>query len=115
MDCARVDEELVAFELAALDGATRAAVETHLTGCARCVSSFLALKRAIDAGEDATAPSELMRVRVRQQAQKELAAMSVAAAAGGEEPERRQLARAQRAPWMAVAIAAAAAMLAPFA
>jgi len=53
VDCARVDEELVGFQLAALDGATRAAVEAHLTGCVRCVSSFLALKRAIDAGEGA--------------------------------------------------------------
>jgi anti-sigma factor RsiW len=57
VDCARVDEELIGFQLAALDGATRAAVEAHLTGCARCVSSFLALKRAMDASEDALAPS----------------------------------------------------------
>jgi anti-sigma factor RsiW len=103
VDCARVDEELIAFELAVLDGATRAAVETHLTGCARCVSSFLALKRAVDASEDATAPSEMTRARVRAEAVK-----AMAAAAPRSSPKPR------RAPWMAVAAAAAAAVIAPF-
>jgi len=111
VDCARVDEELIAFELAALDGAKRAAVETHLTGCARCVSSFLALKRAIDAGEDASAPSQMVRARVRAEAVKQLAidagrAAAAATKATAAVPERR-------APWMAVAFAAAAAILAP--
>ena len=100
MDCARVDVELIGFELAALDGATRAAVEAHLAGCARCVSSYLALKRAIDAGEDATAPSEMVRARVRAAAMKEL----------GVAPKKRQK---ERAPWLAVAVASAAAVLSP--
>ncbi|HWE26474.1 MAG TPA: zf-HC2 domain-containing protein [Polyangia bacterium] len=78
MDCARVDGELVAFQLAALDGATRAAVEAHLTGCARCVSSYLALKRAMDAAEDAGAPSELMRARIRRDVAQELAPRTTA-------------------------------------
>jgi hypothetical protein len=52
VDCKRVEGELVAFQLAALDGATRAAVETHLVGCGRCVGQLLALKRAVDAGDD---------------------------------------------------------------
>lgn len=99
MDCARVDEELIGFELAALEGATRAAVEAHLAGCARCVSSYLALKRAIDAGEDATAPSEMVRARVRAAAMKQL---------GVTAPKKRE-----RAPWIAVAVASAAAVLAP--
>ena len=103
MDCARVDDELVAFELAALDGATRAAVETHLTGCARCVSTFLALKRAVDAAEDAMAPSEMARARVRAEAAKVLGA---AAAAKKKRPSRAR--------WVVVATAAAAAMIAPF-
>lgn len=111
MDCARVDEELIAFELAALDGATRAAVETHLTGCARCVSAFLALKRAIDAAEDATAPSETARARIRREAERQLSAISrQPSAAERKQPEPAK----RRAPW-GIAIAAAAAIVAPFA
>ncbi|HEY2743177.1 MAG TPA: zf-HC2 domain-containing protein [Polyangia bacterium] len=102
MDCARVDDELVAFELAVLDGATRAAVETHLTGCARCVSTYLALKRAIDAGEEAMAPSQIARARVRAEAEKLLSA------AERKKPERK------KAPWV-IGLAAAAAIVAPFA
>lgn len=106
MDCARVDGELVAFELAALDGATRAAVETHLTGCARCVSAYLALKRAIDAGEEATAPSELMRARIRNEA--------AAALAPAKPTKTKAAARgSRRATWAIVATAAAAALIAP--
>jgi anti-sigma factor RsiW len=104
VDCARVDEELIAFELAALDGAKRAAVEAHLTGCSRCVSSLLALKRAIDAGEDASAPSAVTRARVRAEAARVVGASTAAAATGK---------RRERAPWVAVAVAAAAAVLAP--
>ena len=115
MDCARVEEELIGFELAALDGATRAAVETHLTGCARCVSALLALKRAIDAGEDATAPSEMARARVRAEAEKQLSAVShQPSASAGKQPEGKQPRRASRARWVVVATAAAAAMIAPF-
>jgi anti-sigma factor RsiW len=99
----------VAFELAALDGATRAAVETHLTGCPRCVSTFLALKRAIDAGEDAGAPSEMARARVRAEAEKQLSAVSSQLSAS----ERKKTQR-RRAPWL-IGVAAAAAMIAPFA
>ncbi|MCA1665218.1 MAG: zf-HC2 domain-containing protein [Myxococcales bacterium] len=97
MDCARVDEELVGFQLAALDGATRAAVETHLTGCARCVSSFLALKRALDAGEDAATPSQMARARIRKEAERQLA------------PSRKIV----TARWAIAATAAAAMIAAP--
>lgn len=100
MDCARVDEELIGFQLAALDGATRAALEAHLTGCSRCVSSFLALKRAMDSGESAIGPSEMMRMRIRKEAEKQLSAVSSQPSA----PERKP----RRAAW---AIAAAAAMM----
>ena len=103
MDCKRLDEELVPFALAALDGATRAAVEAHLVGCSRCVSAYLAVKRAVDAGEEADAPSELTRARIRRDAEKELAAVSAPRAAA----ERK---RPRRAVW-AVAVSAAAAML----
>lgn len=98
MDCARVDGELVAFQLAALDGATRAAVEAHLTGCARCVSSYLALKRAMDASEEAPAPSELTRSRIRKEAAFQLGATAP---------------RPRRAKWAIVATAAAAMIAAP--
>jgi anti-sigma factor RsiW len=104
VDCARVDEELVGFQLAALDGATRAAIEAHLTGCSRCVSSFLALKRAIDAGEGAIGPSEMMRMRIRKEAEKQLSALSSQPSA----PERKPI----RARW-AIAAAAAAMLIAP--
>ena len=71
MDCKRVEAELVAFQLAALDGATRAGVETHLMGCGRCVGQFLALKRAVDAGDDVgEGPSELARQRILRAAEK---------------------------------------------
>jgi anti-sigma factor RsiW len=105
VDCARVDEELIGFQLAALEGATRAAVETHLTGCSRCVSSFLALKRAMDASEDATAPSQMTRARVRAEAARQLSAVSSQPSA----PERKP----RRMAW-AVAAAAAAILASPF-
>jgi hypothetical protein len=105
VDCARVDEELVGFQLAALDGATRAAVEAHLTGCARCVSSFLALKRAIDAAEDASGPSEMVRARIRREAERELSAVSSRPSAAERKPTRAR--------WAVVATAAAAMIAAP--
>lgn len=74
MDCKRVDQELVGFHLAAIDGATRAAVEAHLCGCARCVGAYLMLKRAVDGEEEAMAPSELVRARIRGTARTELGA-----------------------------------------
>ncbi len=106
MDCARVDDELIGFQLAALDGATRAAVEAHLTGCSRCVSSFLALKRAIDVSEGATGPSEVMRMRIRKEAERQLSAISLQPSA----PERKPT----RARWAIVAAAAAAILASPF-
>ncbi|MDB4971040.1 MAG: hypothetical protein JWN44_6729 [Myxococcales bacterium] len=108
MDCTRVDEELVAFQLAALDGATRAAVEAHLTGCVRCVSAFLALKRAVDAAEDAVAPSEMVRARIRQSAEKQLTAHSSQLTGADRK-------RARPAIWVLAATAAALLLAAPFA
>ena len=121
MDCARVDEELVGFQLAALDGATRAAVEAHLTGCVRCVSSFLALKRAIDAGEGAMGPSEIMRQRIRREAEKalkpepatgnrDLGTGNREQGTGNRKPETGN---GRRARWAIVATAAAAMIAAP--
>jgi anti-sigma factor RsiW len=112
VDCARVDEELVGFQLAALDGATRAAVEAHLTGCVRCVSSFLALKRAIDAGEGAFGPSEIMRQRIRREAEKELSGPEQAT--GNRQPATGNDRKPpRRARWAIVATAAAAMIAAP--
>jgi anti-sigma factor RsiW len=105
VDCARVDEELIGFQLAALDGATRAAVEAHLTGCSRCVSSFLALKRAIDVSEGATGPSEFMRMRIRKEAERQLSVVSPQPSAAAAERKPR------RARWAIAAAAAAAAIL----
>jgi hypothetical protein len=81
VDCRRVDEELIGFHLAALDGATRAAVEAHLCACARCVGAYLMVKRAVDAGEDAPAPSELTRARVHEAARAQLGATAAAPSA----------------------------------
>ncbi|HEX4456831.1 MAG TPA: zf-HC2 domain-containing protein, partial [Polyangia bacterium] len=103
MDCKRVDEELVAFHLSALDGPTRAAVEAHLCGCGRCVGAYLMLKRAVDAGEDAPAPSETLRARVMRAAASELAP-----AVATRAPRRRWMA------WSATAAAAALLVAAPF-
>lgn len=105
MDCKRVDEELVPFALAALDGATRAALEAHLVGCSRCVSAYLAVKRAVDAGEEAEAPSELARARVRAEAERTLAAARPAPAGAAQRP--------RRAVWAVAAAAAATMLLAP--
>lgn len=102
MDCKRVDEELVAFHLSALDGPTRAAVEAHLCGCGRCVGAYLMLKRAVDAGEDAPAPPDLLRARVMR------AAASALAPADARPPQRRWMA------WSATAAAAALLVAAPF-
>jgi anti-sigma factor RsiW len=119
LDCTRVDEELIAFQLAALDGATRAAVETHLTGCARCVSAFLALKRAIDAAEDAMAPSEMLRARIRREAQEQLSAVSSQLSATERTKPERTDAEGKRvarpAMWVMAATAAALLLAAPFA
>ena len=100
MDCKRVEEELVSFHLAVLDGATRAAVEAHLCGCAHCVGAYLMLKRAVDAGEDAPAPSELARARVLAAARQQLQAPAAA--------------RPRRRIWSWAAVAAAL-LLAPVA
>jgi hypothetical protein len=106
VDCARVDDELIGFQLAALEGATRAAVETHLTGCSRCVSSFLALKRAMDASEDATAPSQMTRARVRAEAARLLV--------GDNRPASAPQRKSRRATWAIAAAAAAAILASPF-
>ncbi len=123
MDCARVDEELIAFHLAALDGAMRAAVEAHLTGCARCVSSYLMLKRAMDAAEEAPAPSEIARARIRAEAEKQLAALrgepavqtqaAASLSTATERPEAQPQKRTRRARLVLVAAAAAAMIAAP--
>jgi Putative zinc-finger len=108
LDCTRVDQELVAFHLAALDGATRAGVEAHLAGCARCVSAYLALKRAIDAGEDAgAAPSEMTRKRI-------FAAAAAQLTVDARPSTGSERGRPRRAAWTAMAVAAVVLMAAPF-
>jgi hypothetical protein len=81
VDCKRVDQELIAFHLAALDGATRAAVEAHLCACGRCIGAYLMLKRAVDGGEDSPAPGEATRARVFAAAREALAGAATAGAA----------------------------------
>jgi hypothetical protein len=90
VDCKRVEAELVSFQLAALDGATRAGVETHLIGCGRCVGQFLALKRAVDAGDDVIeGPSELARRRLLRSAGARATQLAAAATAPTSTMERR--------------------------
>jgi hypothetical protein len=76
VDCKRVEGELVAFELSAIDGATRAGLEAHLVGCSRCVGQYLALKRAVDAAEESgERPSEVLRARLRRDVDDKLHAL----------------------------------------
>jgi len=65
MTCDAIEPELVGYHFATLDAGTRARVEEHLCGCAACVRAFVETKRAIETSEDAPAPSDVARARLR--------------------------------------------------
>jgi anti-sigma-K factor RskA len=74
------------------------------------VSSYLALKRAIDASEGPWAPSEIMRMRIRREAEKQL---NPEPATGNRQPATGNDRKPRRARWAIVATAAAAMIAAP--
>ncbi len=72
MSCVEVERELVGYHFNALDDEARSEVEAHLALCAACVREYLTLKRAVETGEDAPAPSEAARQRLRRAVAREL-------------------------------------------
>lgn len=65
MTCETIELELVDFQLAAVDEASRARIEAHLLGCNACLKSYLALKRNLETAENEPAPSPASRARLR--------------------------------------------------
>ncbi len=68
MTCQTAQSSLLDLHFSTLDGAERDALEAHLGGCPGCVTQFLALKRACDEGERASAPSSAVAARVHRTA-----------------------------------------------
>ena len=50
MDCRAAQARLISFHFGALQADVRTLLEAHLQGCATCLRSHLAVKRAIDEG-----------------------------------------------------------------
>ena len=73
MDCSLIEPELIGFHFGTLDEEGRAAVESHLVSCARCVRAYLDTKRAIEVGASGARPSEASRGRLRAAVAAELA------------------------------------------
>lgn len=65
MTCREIEPDLVGYHFGVLDDRERAAVESHLVSCPDCVAAFVALKRAIEIGEQAARPSDAARARLR--------------------------------------------------
>jgi anti-sigma factor RsiW len=74
MTCENVGPDLLAFHLGAVDAARRDEVEGHLVTCPECLRSYLALKRGLERGDEAPAPTPAARERLRQAVIAELAA-----------------------------------------
>lgn len=72
MTCAEVERELFGYHFNALDAAARRGVEAHLVDCPECVRAYVELKRAVESGEDAPAPSDAARLRLRNAVAREL-------------------------------------------
>ena len=65
MSCEDVELDLVAFHFGELAEPARGEVEAHLVACPRCLGRFLALKRAVETGEGAPAPSAPLKAAIR--------------------------------------------------
>jgi anti-sigma factor RsiW len=78
MSCDRVEPELVAYHFGTIEPEARQAVEEHLPGCVSCLREFIALKRNMETGEDAPAPSRQARERLRLSVARELRASAPA-------------------------------------
>jgi hypothetical protein len=76
VDCTLIESDLVPFHFGADTDTPRDALEVHLAGCARCLGSYLALKRAAERGpgpkDDDGRPSEAARARLRDAVASEL-------------------------------------------
>ena len=73
MTCKKVEPELVAYHFGLVEGELRTEIETHLASCGACLREFLDLKRAIETSQDAPAPSETSRARLRRAVANEIA------------------------------------------
>ena len=66
MDCALIQQDLIAYHFATVSDEERGAVERHLLGCTPCLRAYLALKGHIDrTGEVEPSPSEASRLALR--------------------------------------------------
>jgi anti-sigma factor RsiW len=80
MSCNEIRPGLIAYHFNVAAPEERAAIEAHLPACRACIAELIALKRAIELGEDGPRPSTAARDRLRQ---------AVAGALRGPEPRRR--------------------------
>lgn len=66
MDCTLIEGDLIPFHFGTLAEAPRAALESHLRGCASCLVAYLEVKRALDQGAASVErPSQLLKARLR--------------------------------------------------
>jgi anti-sigma factor RsiW len=72
MSCERIEPALTGYHFGVLSDEERGAVEAHLPGCRACVTAMVALKRAIETGEDGPRPSPALRARLRDGVAREL-------------------------------------------
>ncbi len=72
MSCSEIEPDLVGYHFGALDEDARRRVEEHLVSCADCVRAFVETKRAIETSEEAPAPSDMARARLRRAVAREL-------------------------------------------
>jgi hypothetical protein len=83
MECSSVQEDLIAYHLAALEAPQQDLVEGHLLRCSACLRAYLLLKRQMDRGQaqgaeaagaaDADRPSAAARKRLRDEVQRRFA------------------------------------------
>lgn len=64
MDCAGVASLLVPYHFASVTADDQDAIDAHLVGCTACLKTYLALKRACEAGP-LERPSPHVRARLR--------------------------------------------------
>lgn len=104
MDCTGVALHLVAYHLGTVTDEERDTVEAHLLGCAGCLKTYLALKRAADRAES-DRPRPEVKAKLRAAVAKEF----------GRRPAKAPL-FARRIPlYQGIALAAIAAAVALFA
>jgi hypothetical protein len=65
VDCRLIESDLTTFHFGAATDTPRDQLEAHLMECGRCMGAFLALKRAVEIGDEAR-PSPAARARLRE-------------------------------------------------